>query len=75
MNTFYRFTETWLKHYDDGKLWHLQSECFATFRLNSKSSQKSKGGGVLLVIPKSFNPRLRIDLNYLSQEFFGMRLV
>ena len=31
---------------------------------------KEKGGGVMLVIPKSLNPKLRKDLNSLDKNLF-----
>ena len=36
MNTFFGFAETWLKHYDHEKLWHLRNESFVTFRVDPK---------------------------------------
>ena len=70
MKTTCRFTEAWLKHSDEEKLWHQRNANFFTFRVDQKPSQKSKGGGIMLVIPKHLNPKIIDDLNHMNQEIF-----
>ena len=69
-NTVYGFSETWLKEEDSEKLWEIEKKSFKTFRSDRNSTLKEKGGGVMLSIPKTLNPKLRKDLNHLDQQFF-----
>ena len=66
-NTVYGFTETWFKDHDHVKLWEMKSEHFETFRIDRKTK---KGGGIMLLVPKSLHPKERKDLNHLNQKLF-----
>ena len=84
-NTVYGFCETWLKEEDSEDYWKLKKDLFETFRSDRRiaikkkgpkngsdknMALKEKGGGVMLVIPKSLNPKLRKDLNNLDKNLF-----
>ena len=56
MNTICEFTETSLKHNDGEELWHLRGENFGYFRVDRRSSQYNKIGGVMFLISKKPNP-------------------
>ena len=43
---------------------------FKFFRYDRKSKEKKKGGGVILAVPKSLNPKKRPDLNHVSKNIF-----
>ena len=66
-NTVYGFTETWLKDHDHVKLWEMKTDHFETFRIDRKTK---KGGGIMLLVPKSLHPKERKDLNHLNQKVF-----
>ena len=68
-NTIYGITETWLGELDEAKLWEI-NENFKFFRCDRKSDFKERGGGVMLAVPKSLNPKERKDLNYLDKNVF-----
>ena len=51
-NTVYGLSETWLKESNDQKFWELNKDRFKTFRFDRKLGNKTKGGGVMLIIPK-----------------------
>ena len=55
-NTVYGLSETWLKESNDHKLWEMNKDHFRTFRFDRKLGNKTKGGGVMLIIPKTLNP-------------------
>ena len=67
---FLVFSETLLKKHDSEESWQLSKEFFKTIQSNRKTLLKDKGGGVMLVVPKSLNPKLRKDLNHLIKESF-----
>ena len=69
-NTIYAISETWLKETDDLKLWENNSKNFKTFRADRDTPTKECGGGVMLIIPSSLNPKLRNDLNYMNKKYF-----
>ena len=62
-NTIYGLSETWLKADDDETFWNLNSDYFKSYRCDRYLSQKDRGGGVMLFVPKSPNPKSRKDLN------------
>ena len=77
-NAIFGFSETWLKEDDSEELWQLNIVFFKTFRSDRKTSLKDKGGGVMLVVPKSLNPKLRKDLNHLKSnplKAFGSNVI
>ena len=55
-NTVFVFTETWLTNEDDVNLWCIDSNCYSCFRCD-RISEESMRGGVMLLIPKIFNPK------------------
>ena len=69
-NTVYGLSETWLKEFNDQKLWELNKDRFKTFRSDRKLGNKTKGGGVMLLIPKTLNPKSRNDLNCMNKNQF-----
>ena len=70
-NTVYGLSETWLKESNDQKLWELNKDRFKTFRSDGKLGNKTKGGGVyMLIIPKTLNPKSRNDLNCMNKNQF-----
>ena len=68
-NTIYGITETWLSEEDDEKLWEINNR-FKFFRYDRKSNEKKKGGGVILAVPKSLNPKKRPNFNHMSKNIF-----
>ena len=69
-NTVYGLSETWLKESNDQKLWELNKDRFKTFRFDRKLGNKTKGGGVMLIIPKTFHPKSRNDLKCMNKNQF-----
>ena len=69
-NTIYGLPETWLKACDDETFWNLNSNHFKPYRCDRHMSQNDRGGGVMLFVPKSLNPKLRKDLNYMDASKF-----
>ena len=67
-NTVFAFTETWLTSQDDNNLWSIDSNYYSCFRCEL-ISEKSKGGGIMLLIPKIFNPKNRNDFPKMSKDF------
>ena len=55
-NTLFAFTETWLTNEDNINLWCIDSDYYSCFRCD-RISKISKWGGVMLLIPKIFNPK------------------
>ena len=58
-NTIFGITETWLTPEDDEKLWDLDP-LYSSFRNDRKCN--TKGGGVLLAVPKILSPKVRPDM-------------
>ena len=58
-NTIFGITETWLTPEDDEKLWDLDP--LYSFFTNDRNCN-TKGGGVLLAVPKILSPKVRPDL-------------
>ena len=58
-NTIFDITEIWLTPEDDEKLWDLDP-LHSSFRNDRK--RNTKGGGVLLAVPKILSPKVRPDL-------------
>ena len=69
-NTIFGISETWLKETDDLKLWKINPNNFKTFRADRDTPTKECGGGVMLIIPSSLNPKVRNDLNYMNKKHF-----
>ena len=67
-NTIYGITKTWLGELDEAKLWEI-NETFKFFRCDRKTDFKERGGGggVMLAVPKSRNPKERKYLSYLKK--------
>ena len=59
------------KHSEENneKLWEVNNR-FKGFRFDRKSNEKKKGGGVILAVPKSLNPKKRPDLSHMSKNIF-----
>ena len=43
--------------------WHVDKQNFDCFRKDRIQTTKTKGGGIIMYIPKILKPRLRDDLN------------
>ena len=69
-NTVYGFPGTWLKEEDSQSFWELKKDLFKTYRSDRKTTLKDRGGGVMLVVPKSLNRKLRKYLNHLNKNLF-----
>ena len=69
-NTIYGISETWLKETDDLELWKNNPNNFKTFRADRDTPTEECGGGVMLIIPSSLNPKMRNDLNYMNKKKF-----
>ena len=69
-NTLYGLSETWLKESNDQKLWELNKDRFKTFRFDRKLGNKTKGGGVMLIIQNTLNPKSRNHLNCMNKNQF-----
>ena len=69
-NTIYGVSETWLKEADDLKLWKNNPNNFKTFRVDRDTPTKECGGGMMLIIPSSLNPKVRNVLNYMNKKNF-----
>ena len=69
-NTVYGFSETWLKEEDSQSFWELKKDLFKTFRSDRETMLKDRGGGVMLIVPKSLHPKIRKDLNHLNKNLF-----
>ena len=48
----------------------IEQDSFKTFRSDRKLGNKTKGGGVMLMIPKTLNPKSRNDLNCMNKNQF-----
>ena len=46
----------------------MASEKIVTFREDQESSEKGKGGGVMLVIPKNLKAKARRAVNHTNEE-------
>ena len=46
-----------------GEFWHVDKQNFDCFRKDCIQTTKTKGGGIIMYIPKISKPRLRDDLN------------
>ena len=70
-NTIFGFSETWLDSEHDSNLWAFDNSKFTAFRSDrdKNSSRKSRGGGVMLLIPTIFNPKERKDLYNMDKKF------
>lgn len=71
-NCIYGFTETWLTKDNDSKLWSFKKENFECFRCDrsQKLTKKAKGGGVLLLAPKTYRPKQRKDLYHPTNTLY-----
>ena len=56
-NTIFEFTETWLHEEHDVNLWAIDNH-FTCFR----QDRKTRGSGIMMLVPKQFHPRRRTDL-------------
>ena len=69
-NTIFCFTETWLTSNDHDDFYNPKKDQYMRFRFDRvKEGVSKKGGGVMLLIPKIFAPKLRNDLNKFSVDF------
>ena len=68
-HTIYGITETWLGELDEAKFWET-NENFNFSRCDRKSDFNECGGGVMLAVPKSLNPKERNELSYLDENVF-----
>lgn len=58
-------TETWMNESYSDNNWVIDNEAFKIFRCdrNKELTNKTKGGGVLLLVPQALKPKIREDLN------------
>ena len=70
-NTIFGFSETWFNDTNDDKLWAIDNDKHKLFRCDRtyESSKKLKGGGVMLLVPKKLNPKVRHDLNNMHKKY------
>ena len=68
-NCIYAFSETWLSQ-NHPEFWHVDKQNFDCFRKHRIQTTKTKGGGIIMYIPKSLKPRLRDDLNCFPDQNF-----
>ena len=62
-NCIYAFSETWLSQNHPEEFWHVDKQKFDCFRKYRIQTTKTKGGGIIMYIPKILKPCLRDDLN------------
>ena len=62
-NCIYAFSETWLSQNHPEQFWHVDKQNFDCFRKDCIQTTKTKGGGIIMYIPKLLKARLRDDLN------------
>ena len=62
-NGIYAFSERWLSQNHSEEFWHVDKQNFDCFRKDRIQTTKTKGGGIIMYIPKFLNPCLRDDLN------------
>ena len=62
-NCIYAFSETWLSQNHPQEIWHVDKQNFDSFRKDRIQTTKTKGGGIIMHIPKFLKPRLGDDLN------------
>ena len=58
-----RLVKKWLSQNHPGEFWHVYKQNFDCFRKYRIQRTKTKGGGIIMYIPKTLKPRLRDDLN------------
>ena len=69
-NCIFAVTETWLNNDDTPATFAVDSTHFKVFSANRYfTANRAKGGGVLLLIPKYLNPKLRSDISELCDTF------
>ena len=70
-NCIFAATETWFTDSDITDAWSVDAAHFKIFTANRNfaATSRVKGGGVMLLIPKFLNPKIRTDLCDLSQTF------
>ena len=66
-NCIYGLSETWLDAKIDTDF--INPDNSFVFRNDRVSS---KGGGVLLIVPRKFNPNLRVELAFKSTLFYTL---
>ena len=71
-NTIFGFSEWWFNDANDDKLWAIDNDKHKLFRCDrtyESSKKKLKGGGVILLVPKKLNPKVRHDLNNMHKKY------
>ena len=70
-NSIFAVTETWFTSADTPEAWSVDHHHFRVFvqNRNLEATRRCKGGGVMLLIPKLFNPCIRTDLSQISSTF------
>ena len=69
-NTIFCFTESWLTSNDHDDVYNPKKDQYVCFRFDrAKEGISKKGGGVILLIPKIFSPKLRKNINKFSVDF------
>ena len=70
-NCIYGLTETWLTSIDSNSFYNPNPYQFDIHRCDR---QDKKGGGLLLLVPKFCNSKIRKDLNNMSKIFESLRV-
>ena len=70
-NAIFAITETWFTESDSPSAWCVDHDTYEVFFQNRNLSftGRSKGGGVMLLIPKSLKPKLRTNLAEIQPMF------
>ena len=66
----YCFSETWLTKTDIDDTFNPDKNAFACFRFDRFSTTKTRGGGVMALIPKTLSPKIRPQLNRFDLNVF-----
>ena len=66
----YAFSETWLSQNHPEEFWHVEKQNLDCFQKDPIQTTKTKGGGIIMYIPKLLKPRLRDDLNCFADTNF-----
>ena len=69
LNTIYGVSGTWFNDSKEKNLRTLYSDHFDVIDQQSQAKKIIKGGGVMLLIPKTLHPTLRRDLNLFHQKY------
>ena len=70
-NTILGLTETWLNANDSDSIWNVENEKYRIFRSDrSPKNVKKLGGGVMLIVPIHFSPRVLKNVKRSNEKFY-----